>query len=189
MSPDKPAKRGIKLGGGNLPVTLGIIVGAATILIILIVLFSSLLSGGNSSKSNLISLAQTQTEIMRVSDKGQAGSRSQTVKNLAVTINMSVSSQQHEIIGVLGKNGVKLDEKDLKLKQNGQTDQRLTAAKNTNTFDKEFTQVMQESLEAYANSLRQANGAAKSRTEQELTKKYITQTELLIAQIPYSNPE
>lgn len=187
MQPDTKKKNGLKLGGGNLPVTIGIIVGGAAILMIFVILIANLIGGsGSSSKSNLISLAQTQNEIVRVSGKAESAAKIRAVRNLAVTIDMSLTSQQQQVIGVLTKNGVKLDKQDLQLKQNGQTDQRLTSASSTNTFDKEYAKIMQEALGNYVTSLRQINTTSKSNTERQLTKEYITQTELLIAQIPHS---
>ncbi len=189
-SPQKPVKKGFNFGGGNFGVTIGIIVGGAAVLIIMLILIMNLLSGGgNSSKASLIGLAQTQNEIIRVSQKAEAAATLQGVKNLAFTVDTSVTSQQQQVLAILAKNGVKVKGDELKLKINGATDQKLATAKSTSTFDKTYSEIMQTSLESYAKTLKQINATTKSKTEKSITTSYIEQTELLISQIPYSQEE
>lgn len=185
MSPQKPARRRFSLGGGNnFGMTIAIIAGGALLLMLILAIIVNSLGGGN--KGNLISLAQTQNELSRVSQQAVSSATQQTTKNLAVTIDLSMSSQQQGTLALLGKRGVKVSPKDLRLKQNATTDQQLASAKTTSTFDSVYTQIMQQSLNDYANTLKQMHDTSKSKSERELTSDYYTQTQLLISQVPYA---
>jgi hypothetical protein len=187
MNPQKPPKPK-KLGLGNnsnFGLTIGLIVGGAVIFMIIVAIILSLLSGG-SNTTNLLSIAQTQNELVRVADQGARSGVRQTTKNLAVTIQYGMTTQQKQTLAYMTRTGTGTDEKSLKLKQNATTDQQLASAKTTSTFDSTFAELMQTQLTAYANSLRQLHGASTSETEKELLSTFYEQTQLLISQIPYT---
>jgi hypothetical protein len=156
-------------------------------MMVLAVLLSAL--GGGSSKTDFSSLAQAQTELMRVSDQGAKSAVQQKTKNLSVTIQYSLSTQRQQTLNYLSNNGTTLGEKDLTLKRNATTDQQLASAKTTSTFDQVFAEIMQDELTAYANSLKQLHGLTANQFEKELLSTYHEQTQLLIGQIPYTQQE
>ncbi|HEU4914773.1 MAG TPA: hypothetical protein VFT16_05240 [Candidatus Saccharimonadales bacterium] len=186
LNPSKPPKKKFGLGGNNFAVTLGLIIGGALIFMIVLTLLLNAVGGKTLSKADLIALAQTENELVRVSQTAAATATQQTTKNLAVTIQFSMLTQQKKTLNFLAQNGVDVDEKELGLKQNATTDQQLASAKTTSTFDLTFSQIMQDELEAYARNLKALNASAANKTESDLTSTFYTQTQLLISQIPYT---
>jgi hypothetical protein len=186
LNPQKPPKKKIGFGGNNFMFTLVIIIGGAVLFMIILALVLNAVGGKTSSKTDLIGLTQTENELARVSQTAASGATQQTTKNLAVTIQYTMLTQQKKTLNVLGANGVKIGEKDLKLKQNALTDQQLASAKTTSTFDLIFSQLIQDQLESYANDIKTLHNRAASKTERDLTSDFYEQTQLLISQIPYT---
>ncbi len=187
LNPQQHRKKRFSLGGGNLPLIIGAIVGGAILLMIVIAAIASLLGGsGSANKDNLIGLAQTQHELIRVSNQGVVSATQQTTKNFAITIEYSMTTQQQGVTKLLSGEGVKLSSKDLVLKQNAVTDQQLAKAKTTSTFDEAFAKIMQSQLENYANTLKQLRDSASSKAERDLSSDYYQQTQFIISQIPYA---
>lgn len=186
MNPQKPPKKKFSLGGGNFAVTIGVIVGGAFLFMIILAIILNSLSGGSSSKASLIGLAQTENELARVSQQAATSATQQTTKNLAVTIQLTMLTQQKRALTLLANNGTNVGEKDLALKQNAQTDQQLASAKTTSTFDLTYSQLIQDQLEAYANELKTLHNKTASKAESDLTSSFYEQTQLLISQIPYT---
>lgn len=187
MNPGQPPKKKrVGFGRSNLPMTIGVIIGGAVLLMIVLSIVLSMFAPKNISKSDLIGLAQSQSELMRISDLAARNGTQQVTKNLAVTVQFTMNTEQKKVIALLDKEGVKLGEKELSLKQNAITDQQLTTAKVTSTYDLVFSQVLQNELESYAKSLKTLHGKAASKTERDLTSTYYEQTQLLISQIPYT---
>lgn len=186
LNPSKPPKKKMGLGGNNFAMTLGLIIGGAFIFMIILSVLLNAVGGKTLSKGDLIALAQSENELVRVSQSATASATQQTTKNLAVTIQLSMLSQQQKTVNFLAQNGVKVDQKELGLKQNAQTDQQLSSAKTTSTFDLVFSQIMQDELDTYAKNLKVLNSRAANQTESDLTSTFYTQTQLLISQIPYT---
>ncbi len=186
LNPQQQPKKKMGLGGNNFILTISLIVGGALIFMIILAVILNAVGGKTLSKSDLINLAQSQSELVRVAQGAAATANQQTTKNLAVTIQLSMITEQKRNLDFLAKNGVSVDEKQLALKQNAQTDQQLASAKTTSTFDLVFTQLMQTELEAYARDLKTLNSKAANKTESDLTSDFYKQTQLLIAQIPYT---
>lgn len=188
LSPAKPPKKSFGLGGGNSPMKLLLfVVGGVFLLMIVTVLVLNALSGGtNANKADLTALAQTQNEISRVSQAATTNAVQQTTKNLAITIEFSMDTEQKRTTDYLSSKGTKVSAKDLKLKQNATTDQQLSSAKTTSTYDLTYAQIMQTQLTDYSNSLKALYNKTKSKAEQNLLSDFYTQTQLLISQIPYT---
>jgi hypothetical protein len=161
--------------------------GGVVILVIFLAVIVNLLSSGKSSVTeDLVSITQIQNEIIRISHQGTSDSVQQTTKNLAVTAEYAVMTQQKETIAYLAKYGRTLAEKEAGLKQNAQTDQQFALAKSTSTFDLVFSQVMQNSLTDYATSLKRVFTHTTNADTKALLSDYYSQTQLLISQIPYA---
>jgi len=180
----KPKKFGFG-GNSNFGLTVGLIVGGAVIFMVIVAIILSLVSGG-TPKLNLVGIAQTQNELIRVADQGARSGVRQTTKNLAVTIQYSMTTQQQQTLAYLSRAGIGYDEKQLALKQDATTDQKLASAKSTSTFDTEFTSLMQTQLTTYANDLKTLYDSATGETEKLLLSTYYEQAQLLISQIPYT---
>lgn len=165
---------------------LAVVVGGATLLIIVVVLFMSLMGGKKNTTEELVGLVQSQNEIVRISHEGTSSSIRQTTKNLAVTAEYSILTQQGETTNYLAEHGRVLGEKEVTLKQDASTDQQFTTAKSTSTFDLVYSQVMQNLLTDYATSLKQVFNTTQNPETKDLLSGYYEQTQLLISQIPYT---
>jgi len=186
LNPQKPPKKKIGFGGNNFIFTLVIIIGGAILFMIILALILNAVGGKTTSTADLITLTQTENELARVSQSAATTANQQTTKNLAVTIQYTMLTQQKRTLKVLASNGTTVDVKDLKLKQNAQTDQQLASAKTTSTFDLVYSQLIQDQLQDYANEVKTIHNKSASKTEKELTSDFYEQTQLLISQIPYT---
>jgi hypothetical protein len=188
LNPQKaPKPKKVGLGGNsNLALTIGFIVGGAVLIMTVLAVLLSFLGGNGGRTTDFVSLAQTQTELIRVSDQGARTAVRQATKNLSVTIQYSLSTQRQQTINYLMRNGTTVGEKDLTLKRNATTDQQLVSAKSTSTFDLVFAQIIQDNLTAYANSLKQVHGLTTNQFEKQLLSTYYEQTQLLISQVPFT---
>lgn len=186
LNPEKPSKQ--KIGGphNNFIKLIVFIVGGAILLMVVTAILLNVLTPKQVGKTEFISLTQTQNELIRISDQGSKDARQQTTKNLATTIQFSMLTQQKETIALLAKKGTKVDKKILVLKQNAATDQKLTSAKATSTFDATYTQIAEEELQKYANELKTLYEQVTNPSEKDTLSDYYKQTQQLISQIPYT---
>lgn len=113
----------------------------------------SLVSGGGNG-SQLLSLAQEQTEIIRVADlaANERAVRSSITQNLAANTSLSVSSSKIQTLALIS--GKKPNEKTLALKKNSKTDALLTSAAANNQYDKVFTDTLTTKLKDYQAELK-----------------------------------
>lgn len=188
MNPQQPPKRKlINLSGGNsFGMLLGLILGGALLLMLVLAIIVSLLGGSKANTGDFISLSQTQQELMRVANQGASDATHQTTKDLAITAEYTIRSQQREVLAFLATHGKTVGGKELALKQNARTDQQFRAAEATSTFDLVFSQTMQNQLTTYASTLKQLHAAASGKAEREMLSGYYEQTQQLISQIPYT---
>lgn len=187
--PNPPKAKLFGLGGGSFGMTIALIVGGALLLMVILAIVATLFGSNKTSTSDFISLAQTQQEVIRVANRGTADATQQSTKNLAVSAEYAVRSQQQQVKAYLAKRSKAPNEKELVLKQNAQTDLQFKTAKSTSTFDLVFSQVMQNELDNYARMLKQFFNTAKNPEEREMLGSYYEQTQLLISQIPYARED
>ncbi|HET8669388.1 MAG TPA: hypothetical protein VFM05_01825 [Candidatus Saccharimonadales bacterium] len=186
LNPQPAAKKKFGFGGSNFLMTIGLIIGGALLLIIVLAVLLSAFAPKSVGTADLITMAQVQNELIRVADQGARSGTQQATKNLGVTIQYTMQTQQKQTLTFLSQNGTNLGEKDLKLKQNASTDQQLTSAKTTSTFDLVFADIMENELTTYSNDLKQLYSKAASKKEKDLMSSFYEQTQLLISQIPYT---
>jgi len=155
-------------------------IGGVIFIIVAMVAFSFITSSGKGSTQALIELAQEQTELVRVADTGVGKARSGVAKNLAITTQLSLQTTQLDTIALLKKNGHKLGAKQLVLRKSIQTDQQLTAAATSNTFDEIFTELLHKQLAAYRVSLQKVNKTAANKAEKEILQTSFNGVTLLI---------
>lgn len=182
-----PPKKRLPIPGSNsnpFLVKIGLIVGGVIILMIVATVVLNLLTGGKTSTEEFRSLAQTQQEVIRVSAIGDNDARSQSVKNAAKSINLSVTTQQLKTLSYLSKNDVTMKEKELELKINADNDKKLDEANQTSTFDSVFLQVMRGVLESYGNELKQMYDGTSNTQAKQIIKEDYEQVQLLSQQLP-----
>lgn len=182
-----PPKKRLPLPGSNsnpFLVKIGLIVGGVIVLMIAVTVLLNLFTGGKTSTEEFRSLAQTQQEVIRVAEIGDNDARSQSVKNAAKSIKLSVTTQQLKTLSYLSKNDITMKEKELDLKVNTENDTKLDGANQTSTFDSVFLQVMRGILESYANDLRQLYDTTSNTQAKQIIKEDFEQTQLLSQQLP-----
>lgn len=153
--------------------------GATVLLIVALVLMAIINSAGSAGRENLITAAQQQAELIRISKLGQDRARDTAAKNLAVTVNLSLQSDQTALLAELKKQGVKMDAKKLALGKKASTDTLLTNAEQSNKFDDVFIQTMQAQLKQYQQTLNTAYGSTDKAKLQTLLKQQYVNAQLL----------
>lgn len=176
-----PPKKQLIPGNGSKKQRLLIILGGATLLIMLVYLVLGLLgSADKGRRADYISLAQQQTEIIRICDIGINKSQSTQSKNLALNIKYSQVSEQPEILKLAKKSGAKLDPKTLSLGQNKNADDVLTTATQNNEFDTVFVKTITDMLKKYQQTLKKVHdNSSNSTTKALLEKDYNNASNLL----------
>ena len=145
------------------------------VLLILIVLVFALLSGGNKSPG-LLEIAQTQQELIRVSEIGVQKAGSQNARNLAVSTDFTIRSSQKDMLSRLKK----VKPKVLDIKQNKKTDDLLTEAALNNRFDETFEKVIQQQLVEYQKLLKSTYDGTSNQKLQNILNGDFTSAGLLI---------
>jgi hypothetical protein len=166
------------------------IVGAAVLLVILAWVILSLVFGGKGGAvAPLITIAQEQTEIVRVTKLADDSNRlsTQDAKNFSKTTRLTVGSDQSKLVAFLAKNGKKLSEKQLGSKHSATTDTALDAAASSGTYDSTLVSTLQTQLKTYQASLQQAYTGATSSSEKTLLKSEFDNATLLLEQSTQRN--
>ena len=188
MNPNQQQpKRAVDLNGKNgFFLKIGLIVGGVIILMIGITIAMNMLTGSKTNTDDLKLLAQTQQEIIRVSTSAQNGTgiRDQALKNFAANTQLTLATQQAQLVSYLEQNGAKMNNKQLALKKDDQTDATLAQARATSTYDIAFKQVIKSSLSTYASEIQTNYNNASAADVRTYLKKSYDQTQLLIQQLP-----
>lgn len=173
-NPGQPAKKKLLPGGNSKMGRLVIAGGGAMILIMLALIVVSVLgSSGGAVKTDYLRLAQQQAELIRISDIGIAKARQSDAKNLAITTQYSLTSQQPAVLELAKKAGVTTDVKTLAAAKDAKTDAALTAADQSNKFDEVFIKTLLSQLQSYRETLKKIYDASSSEsTRNTLSKDY-----------------
>lgn len=157
VNPGKPKKKSLLPSSGSSKVQRALVI--TVVLIIIVVLFmvgSSLLSSGDKAKKEqLISVAKQQNELIRVSEIGLKKAKSAEARNLAMTTQLSLISEQAELQSAVKGTGVKISAKTIGGKD-PKTDDLFTKAEQANNFDDVFIQKLQADLTKYAKAVKVA---------------------------------
>lgn len=161
-----------------------VLVGGAVALMVVIAIVVSLLSRGGLNTVPLVGMTQTQAELVRVATGATSGATQQSTKNLAINIQLDVTTQQQQLLKYLSAHGRNVNSKELALKMNTNTDLQLTNAKAQSAYDEVFAQLMQTGLQSYANTIKQTYAATSATSERVLLSSFYTQTQLLLSEVP-----
>jgi hypothetical protein len=142
--------------GGNSKKTRIIIVaaGAALLLIVGMILLAVLSSAGGGNKQDLLKAAQEQQELIRVSTIGVQKARDPAVLNRAITTQLTLQSDQAQLLAIAKKQGFKFSQKDLNLGKQAKTDALLKSAEQANRFDETFNAELLSELSNYQTTLK-----------------------------------
>jgi hypothetical protein len=170
MEPQKPSKGSLFGGGSN---KLFIIAGAVVALLVIVVVIVMASSANKGKTDELLAVVQAQQEVIRVATDGTKNAHSTTLKNFANTTAVSLSSDQHQLLALMLKQGRKVSPKELDLGKNSQTDKALSTAQAANTYDTTFATTMDAEIEDYQNKLDAAQKVASSSAGITLLKKEV----------------
>lgn len=189
LNPSPKQKKG--LGGlfhDKLIRMLVFIIGGTFIFMIIAAIVLNSFGTQKINTDDLVSLAQSQTELIRVSRQGSSASR-QGTRSLATTVEYTMKTQLQQTTTLLSEHDRKLGDKELTLKQNAGTDQQFSAAKANSTFDLVYAQVMEKHLQAYSRELQGVLAKATNSDERESLSSYNQQVQLLLTQIPFTQKD
>jgi hypothetical protein len=159
----KPKKSKLPQGNSKQSRILIAVAGALALIIVMVIIFSLISAASNAGKSELIKAAQQQAELVRISKLGVDRAKGATAKNLAMTTNLSIQSDQTTLVAAMKAQGIKISPKDLVLGKNIKTDATLTSAEQANKFDEVFTDTIQKELVTYYNTLKIARDKTSSK--------------------------
>lgn len=150
LNPEKPTKPKVPLAGSSTLQRVLIVVGILTVVIILGAIVSSVLSAGSKEKTQgLLTVAQEQTEIIRIATDGTLHTTSVPAQGLAQNVQASITSDNVALIEYIKNNGQKVTKAQLGLKHSKTTDTSLATALGNNTYDTTFKDVIQTELTDY----------------------------------------
>lgn len=123
------------------------------LLAIVVAIAMSFLAPKGVSTEQLLSVAQQQQEIVRVAQTASSQASSQKTKDIAATVQLSIGSNQQQLLQYAEKASIKIDKKQLELKKDSKTDAFLENAQATSTYDAAWRQTMLTLLASYKTSL------------------------------------
>lgn len=175
-------------GGGGMKQRIIVAVVGAIVLVLIIVTGSSLLFGGGDADANsLTSLAQRQTELVRVAADGADRAKDNEAKNLAVNTQLSFMTAKSQTVELIGKFGEKPTESVLILKQDNKTDQALDAAATNGTYDATFIRIITDGIKAYRVEVEKAFKASSNKQVKEFLQQNYKTSGYLIGESAQSN--
>ena len=169
-NPNQPKKKSLIPSGFSKKQMIIFAILALVIAMLLIVVVSSLLGGsGSSNKDQLLGVVKQQNELIRVSEIGVKKAKSVEARNLAITTQLSLISEQSELEAAVKALGVKVNAKTAGGKD-PKTDELLTKAEQANNFDAVFVEKLQADLTKYAKAVKiayQNNSSTKTKASLE----------------------
>jgi hypothetical protein len=185
MEPPKKQKGSGKFSLGDNPFIMRLIMisGGAIALIIATTVVLNLFFAPKTSVDDIVSIAQTEQEIIRIATQGQTASSS-SIKDASINTQLAVTSQQQTWLNFLAQHKRKVPLKELNLKKNTTTDTQFTQARATSTFDGTFKTTLRAQLEAYNILLKDAADKATSENEKTTLLSHYNQILLLLQQLP-----
>lgn len=150
MNPQKPPRQPFTLPGDSMGVRIAFAAGGLIVLIILFSIGSSFLNkSSNLQKQKLLSLAQTQSEIVGVADTASEKINDKDLLYRAATVKVTLESSQQQVISALQKRGKKkIKDKELNVK-NPADDAALSEGEQNGRYDEAYTQLLQKLLSDY----------------------------------------
>ena len=148
-----------------------------------LIVFALLSSAGKGDSQAVLTAAKQQQELIRISENATKNARSNTTKNLAVTMQLSLTSDQADLQAIAKKQGVKIGPKDLVV-GNAKTDLQLTEAVQANRFDEVFTGIAHEQLLVYQASLKKLHDGAPDKASKDTLAKLFENAGILLGPSP-----
>jgi len=181
--PKKQRLPSVGISGNPFIMKLLLIVGGGVAVLIAIALLVNIFFAPKTNLDDLVSITETEQEIIRVAGLGQVASDT-SVKDAAISAKLAVTTQQQAWLTFLAQNGKKVNATELNTKKNATTDTQLTQAKATSSFDGTFKTILRTQLEAYGVMLKDASDNASDSKEKTMLQAHYSQVQLLLQQLP-----
>lgn len=177
MNPSKP----VRLGGGNKKTKILIIIIAVVTLITLGAFAYSLISSsGQTEATGFVSLAQKQTEIIRIAAIGNEKSTSIDTKVLAIATELSFTSSQAQFTKIIKDSGTKVTPALLGGAKDALADTKLSSASSSGAFDQAFNEVLTAKLTDYQVTLKSVQASSTSTKEKQLLQTSLAQVNTIL---------
>lgn len=188
VNPEKPPRKPLlSLNSSSMGIRIAVIVAVVAIVIMLLLVVLSLFSSKGGNVVNMTSVAQDQQELIRVATEATQNQSNSIAQNttlyFADNCLLGITSAQQKLLAFLSSNGVKLSAQQLALKQNPHTDQILTAAVASSTYDSAFLGAMQGDMNTYITDIKTAYAASQSPQEKKLLQGDYRSAQLLNQQL------
>ena len=183
MSPNMHKTRSsFSLGTGHtFFVRVGLILGGVVVLLIIAgIVISSLAPKG--ATPGLLSIAERQQEIIRVSTEAAKQATTNDGQNLLTNVELSITSSQQRTLSLLAAHGVKPNQKVLALDQDSATDTELTNAAAAGNYDAVAAQNIVDQLQQYESLLQSTYKLATANNTKSLLRSEFNGTDLLLTQ-------
>ena len=184
MNPEQPKRPSVfNFGGSSAGLRIALVVGGLFLLLILFIGFKNVLAGSNKSIPSLVGVVQDQQELSHLAADGAQNASSGNLKNFAVTAQASLQSEKSDLLTYLLNNHRKVSVKEQNLKVSKSTDDQLSTALTTSSYDPTFKQIMQTKLSSYKQDLSAAYNQTKGPKGKALLKADYDSTSLLLKQL------
>ncbi len=166
----KPGKR-LPLGNNKLARALVVVVIIIIVGIIAAVANSFLTKDSQVQTNRLVEIAQSQSELIRVSSIAKTKAKDLDTRNFALNTQITVETSQQQIIKTLNARGVKSKglNKQLGAAKNAKTDAALDEATRNNRFDATFTTILNKQIADYQKLLQGAYAGSTPKEKTTLT--------------------
>ena len=189
MNSNQKPKRGFNFGNTK-TARIAVIAGGIILLIIVAVIVNTILSGGSKAQTQrLTEIAQSQSEIIRVSALADKQAKDIATRNFAVNTKLSIQSSQQDTKKLLANRGVKDKglNKVLGASKNSKTDAALAEATKNNRFDETYNVLMTKQLSNYQQLLKSTFAASTPNEKKVLTAAFDNVTRLSPKQTAQNN--
>lgn len=182
MQGNQPVKKPMipGTGGNSMKSRIILVVIGAFILIMGAIGVNAIVNSGPDNKQQLLELAQQQTELIRVAEIGVKNSSGLQAKNLAITTELTLTTERNTLVAALKTQKVKVNDKTLKAKADSKTDRALTTAQQNNRFDEEFLKTIQEDLKEYQQNMKAAYNTTTNKKLREALKLQYANANIII---------
>ncbi|HVW22868.1 MAG TPA: hypothetical protein VHB51_00015 [Candidatus Saccharimonadales bacterium] len=189
MNPQKP-KHGGGLpsfgGAGSSPLKRGILIGGLIVVVLIVlVIVKAIIGGGDNLGLEFTPVLQQQQELIHLtsgSTNTNLAQLSTDNANAAATVYAVISSEQAEIQKYLATNKAKINSTAISATSSATTDQQLSSAAQSGTYNSAFVTVLKTELANYQASLQAAYLKVKGTHGRALLSKDFDQSKLLLQQ-------
>ena len=184
MNPEQPKRpSAFNFGGSSTGLRIAVVVGGLFLLLILFIGFKNILASSNKSIPSLVGIVQDQQELVHLTTDGVQNASSGDLKNFAVTAQASLKSEKSDLVTYLLNNHRKVNAKEQNLKVSKSTDDQLSTALATSSYDPTFKQIMQTKLASYKQHLSAAYNQTKGPKGRALLQADYDAASLLLKQL------